>query len=313
MKTCFFILLLATLAGCSRDSERSPVSSSGSPVLATVNGRAITQDDFDAEIARRREASADAVMSSLIERQAMLIKAEASGIADTPAFKRAAENRLVSEWLAGAFQKERDAVTVSEDELEAAYNARKEQLFTRHPLARFAILYRKGKNTDELKNALAEAVAAFDKDRDTATNGGRLQGFGKIAADHSEDTVSRYRGGDIGWVGEGVASRVPQEVLDAGAALEVGSCAGPVTAGDGVYVVMKTAVRDASEVGFKEASPALRRRLLSEKRAAVEARFKADLMKDMAVERNAEPVINPSKEKKPEAVPDSPLLPVSLN
>lgn len=298
-----WILSILLICGCSR----SPVpQSSDSPILATVNGRVITQADFDAEAVRRPTASADTLLSNLIERQAMVIRAEAAGIADSPEFKYDTETRLITRYIDETYKKERDAVTVTDDELQAAYEARKEAMFSRPPLARYAILYRKGRDTAELKTALAEALAVFEQDRDAATNKGRLQGFGKVAADHSEDTISRYRGGDIGWTGEGVASRVPVDVLEAGAPLDVGVPTEPFAAGDGVYVIMKTAVRDASQLSFKEASPALRRRLLTEKQSTVEARFKAALMDGIDVRREAEPVFKPGA-KKPQPLPSSPL------
>ncbi len=294
------ICVICAICGCSKQTPQ--MSSVDSPILVTVNGRAITQADFNAEAARRVGATADTILSNLVERQVMLIRAEESGIADSPAFKRETENRLISEWLATTFQKERDAVTVTEAELEAAYAQRKEQLFMRQPLTRFAVLYRKGRDIDELKTALGEAVALFETDREAATNNGRLLGFGKIAADYSEDTVSRYRGGDIGWVGDDAASRVPSEVLAAGKGLGVGEWTVPFAAGDGVWVVMKTAEREASQIAFKEASSALRRRLLAEKHASVEARFKDDLMRGVKLEHKARPA-HTGPTKKPEAVP----------
>jgi hypothetical protein len=278
-------------------------------VLVTVGGRAVTQADFDDEAARRPGMAAEAVLSNLVERQAMLIRAEASEVARSPEFRRNTEDRLIGEWLATTLRKDRDAVTVTEEELQAAYNARREQLFTRPPLARYAILYRKGRNTDELSAVLAEGLARFEADRNGATNNDRLQGFGKIAADYSEDTLTRYRGGDIGWVGEEASSRVPAAMLAMGKLLDVGAVAGPVAAGDGVYVILKTAERDATQIDFKEAAPALRRRLVSEKQAALETRFKEGLMGGVAVVRKADPVAPPPV-KRTDAPPAFPMSPV---
>ena len=293
------VIICGLLGGC-REQQAD--------ALVTVNGRAITQADFDDEASRRPGMSAEAVLTNLIERQAMLIRAEASGVADTPVFKRDMENKLISEWLANTYRKDRDAVTITEEELQAAYEARREQLFSRPPLTRYAILYRKGSNTDELVKALSDALARFESDRDGLTNNGRIPGFGKISSDSSEDTVSRYRGGDIGWVGDETVSRIPAEVLVAGKALDVGAVAGPMPAGDGVYAIMKTAERDTTQIGFKEAAPALRGRLVSEKQAAVEARFKESLMGGVSVVHKAKPVAQPARKR--EDVP--PALPLPM-
>ena len=297
------LILLALLAGCSRNSQ-SVAEAPRSLVLATVEGRAITQAAFDEEVARRRLANssldADAVLRQLIEREAMLIKAEKAGIADSAAFRHETENRLISQWLSGTFHKERDSVGVTDEELAAAFEARKDGVFRQGAQNRLAILFRKGKNAEELKASLAEAVAEFLKDRDAATQKGRLTGFGTIAASHSEDTVSRYRGGDLGWfdADKPESSRVPQEVLAAGVAQAAGGVSKPLIAGDGVYVIMKSGVREAQQIAFKEAAPALRRKLLSEKRSAIETSFKTGLLADMKVEMKANPSFTPSPSAK---------------
>jgi peptidyl-prolyl cis-trans isomerase C len=260
MQRVFFtFILLVVFAGCSRKTPPHPEAPS-SPVLATVAGRAITQADFDEEIARRRDGpsapDADAVLRQLIEREAMLVKAEKAGLADSAAFRHETENRLISQWLSGTLHKEREAVCVTDAELEAAFNVRKDTLFRQGAQQRFAILFRKGKNVEELTSALTEAVAAFVKDRDAATQKGRLTGFGTIAANHSEDAISRYRGGDLGWfdVDKLDSSRVPKEVLAAGVAQPAGGVSEPLVAGDGVYVIMKSGAREAQQIALKEAS-----------------------------------------------------------
>lgn len=308
---CVLCVIGGLAAGCSRSP--SPVAAT-SPVLAEVGGRAITRADFDAEAGRRGAAgrpaaSAKTLLDEMIEREAMLVKAEASGIATNEAFRREAESRLLAQWVASTLAKERDGVAVTDEELKSAYEARKDSTLTASSLTRLAILYRKasGRVGDEavsaLEKRLAEGVAAFEKDRAGATNQGRLPGFGKIAADYSEDTVSRYRGGDLGWlnVAQGDHPRVPKEVLAAGAALAQGQVSAPVRAGDGVYVVMKDGERAAKQMTFQESVPLLRRRLLREKQHAVEARFKADVLRSVPVkivEGEAEKLALPKADNK---------------
>jgi parvulin-like peptidyl-prolyl isomerase len=291
MKRCnlWAVLAVCAICGCKKDGPAAV------DVVAEVGGRAITRADFEGEAARRRAAgrpaaSAKELLDEMIERQAMLIRAEASGIATNEAFRRDTESRLLSQWVASTLAKTRDAVSVTDEELKRAYEERKESVLTAAALTRLSILYRKVSGhaddaAEALEKALAEAVAAFEKDRAAATNNGRLPGFGKIAADSSEDTVTRYRGGDLGWldVSKGEHPRVPQAVLAAGAALEQGRVSAPVRAGDGVYVVMKDGERAAKQMSLQEAVPMLRRRLLREKQQAVEERFKAEVLGSVSV------------------------------
>jgi parvulin-like peptidyl-prolyl isomerase len=290
--TSFPALAFALLAGCSRDAAPAP----DAHVVAEVGGRTITRADFETEAAHRAASGRPAVsarelLDELIERQAMLVKAEASGIATNEAFRRETESRLLSQWVASTVAKKRDGVKVTDDELKRAYEERKDSVLTSAALTRLAILYRKvsGQTGDDaapaLTKTLADAVAAFEQDRAAATNGGRLPGFGKIAADMSEDTVTRYRGGDLGWLdlSRGDHPRVPEEVLAAGAALAQGQVSAPIRAGDGLYVVMKDGERAAKQMTYQEALPMLRRRLLREKQRAVEDRFKAEVLGSVSV------------------------------
>ncbi len=307
-------------AGCSRSPEPTVETS---PVVAEVGGRKITHADFDAEATRRRAAgrpaaSAQELLGEMIEREAMLVKAEASGIATSETFRSDTESRLLSQWVASTLAKTRDGVQVTDEELKASYEARKDTTLTAAPLTRLAILYRKvsGRIGDEvaqaLEKSLSEGVAAFEKDRAASTNNGRLPGFGKIAADYSEDTVTRYRGGDLGWLNleQGEHPRVPQEVLTAGAALAQSQVSAPIRAGDGIYVVMKDGERSAKQMTFQEAVPMLRRRLLREKQLAVEARFKADVLGSVpvkVVESEAGKLTLPKSDSRPVATSGTPL------
>ena len=306
--------------GC-KPKVKPPAGSS--PVVAEVGGRTITQADFEAEAARRRAsgnpvASAKALLGEMIEREAMLVKAEASGIARSEAFRRDSESRLLSQWVASTLAKARDGVEVTDEELKKAYEQRKDSVLTSAALTRLAILYRKVSSRAgndvalALEKSLAEGVAAFEKDRAASTNNGRLPGFGKIAADYSEDTVTRYRGGDLGWLnpGQGEHPRVPKEVLAAGAALSQGQVSAPIRAGDGVYVVMKDGERAAKQMTFQEAVPMLRRRLLHEKQRDVEARFKAEVLGSVpvkVVESEAGKLTLPKPEVRPAETAGMPL------
>ena len=104
--------------------------------------------------------------------------------------------------------------------------------------------------------------------------GGAAGGFGQVAAQYSDDQVSRYRGGDIGWLDEGNFSyRWPKAVLEAGYALEKGAHSPVIETDSGLFVVMKTDSRDESSSSFEEVKSSLRRELLAKKRAEIEAAF----------------------------------------
>lgn len=286
-------------SGCGRGGEGEPESARPAP-LASVNGVAITEDDFASEVQRRIDqgrplGDAESVLNELIEREAMLQKARTSPVMDDPDVRRELENQTLVKWLDRTLQEQKDAVTVTEADLRAAYEAEIDR-FSRPAMARLAILYREAHPNDpddtvtELRTVLESARAAYLADPAAATRDGRIPGFGTVAAEQSEHTISRYRGGDLGWIQAlaGQPERVPGPVLDAGFALPVGGVSGVIEAGDGLYVVMKQDERPAAVTPFEEAAVSLRRRALRDKQEAVERDFTRNLMAEADVEINPE-------------------------
>lgn len=252
--------------------------------LASVNGVAITEEDFAFEVQRRIESrrpvgDVESIVQDLIQRQMMLQQAESSGVLNDPVARRELENKMLTTWLDQSLKKEKDAVSVTDEELRRAYEENIGE-FTKPALVRLAILFRKispGESDESiaaLKSELEKGLAKFNADRAAASQNGRMKGFGSIAADFSEDAISRYRGGDVGWLPlDGSPSRLPSDVFNVGVGLETGEISDLIQAGDGLYVVMKSDQRNPEVTSFEEALPALRRRLISEKQANVEEEF----------------------------------------
>lgn len=299
------VAVLITLAGaaCDRRASAPPPAPAPAPEswVARVNGQPITAADVQAEIqrrtaARRAVADAETLVRELVERKAMLDEAARSPVMQDPAVRRELENRQLGQWLDRTLQVERDRVTVTDDELRAHFEAHPET-FQRPEMLRLAILYRKAnprdpaESSNELRDALQQARTTYLADPAAATQQGRLAGFGTVAAQASEDTLTRYRGGDLGWLTtEADRARLPAEVLAAGRALDVGGVSEVLAAGDGWYVVMKSDQRPAQATPFAEAAPGLRRQLIRLKQEAVERNFTSSLLARARVEMNPDQV-----------------------
>lgn len=297
---CLAALLLALAAGsggCGRQPEPGPAPAAPAP-LARVGTAVITLEDFAAEAGRRRAsgrlpADAATLLQEMIERQAMLQKAGAETARD-PEVKRELENLLLSRWREKSRQADRAATVVSDEDLRAAYDSDREA-WSRPEQARLAILYRRlapgagAAEIEQLTAALRKAVAEFKAAPTGATRGGRLQGFGVLAAEASEDTVSRYRGGDLGWLDVTRSDyRWPAEVVKVGFALRVGEVSDVLRAGDGLYVTLKSDARAASVTPFEEAATALRRKLMRAKQEGAERDFRRRLLAEFKVEIDRE-------------------------
>jgi peptidyl-prolyl cis-trans isomerase C len=308
-------MLLAGMAagGC---GKKAPPTAEPAP-LARVGDVAITEEDFAFEVRRRQETGrplgdSQTILKELIERQAMLQKAERSEIMQDPAIRRELENKQLGQWLDRSLQVERDAVRVTDDDLRAHYDAHPEA-FTHPEMSRLAMLYRQVslRDPEETKAALRAELeqgrAAFLADPAAATQNGQMPGFGAVAAQFSEDPGSRYRGGDLGWLEESSGEhRQPAAVIETGLALAPGAVSEVISAADGLYVVMKSDRRPARVAPFDEVAPALRRQLIRLKQEEVERRFMSNLMAEAKIE------INPDKAARlalpPAVVPAPPEL-----
>lgn len=286
--------LLLTPA-CSRKPESKPEDAP----LARVGKVSITESDFEREIQRRREAgrpieSADAILNEMIRRQAMLQRAESSDVMTDPAAQRERENQLLAQWRDRTIAQEKDRVSVSDEELRRFYERHQDKLGT-PAMTRLAILFRRlsphdpQEQQDAVRADLEAGREAYLKDPKAATQEGRLQGFGTVAAQYSEDTISRYRGGDVGWIQEGDADgRLPPEVIELGNRLNPGQVSEVTAIGEGLYVVMKCDQRAARAATFEDVAPTLRRRAIREKQDELERKFMDNLLAAASVQINTE-------------------------
>ena len=290
-------LTLLGTTGCGKKEGASEPA--GPPPLARVGDGVITEKDFEFEVRRRAETGRPAtdkseLLQEMIEREVMLQKAKSDEAMKDPDIRRSLENQLLTHWLDGTLQQAKNQVTVTDDELRAAYEADLAS-HTRPATIRVAMLYRKVNASDapeERENVRAALLAARDaylRDPAAATQGGRISGFGTLAADASEDTVSRYRGGDIGWYQPGQKNyRWPKPVMEAAFALNKGETSDVIEFEDGLYVVMKSDDRPSFVTPFEEAKVTMRRRMIRDKQAAVESQFRSDLMSGVRIEINNE-------------------------
>lgn len=302
--------LLAS-AGCSRRDAGQ--------VLAVVGDKEITAEEFarHLEAARARSPApvkAEELLRELVEREVLAQSAVKAGLMDDPEVREQMRDVLIATLKERRLAPQLEAVTVSEEEVAAAYEREKPSL-TRPDQARLAILYassapgEKQGGEDEVRLRL-EAAAQLARQQDLRSEKGEIKGFGALSVQHSEDQESRYRGGEIGWVERGrFPGRLDAAVIEAGFALETpGQISDVIATPKGCYVVKLLERRAASALPLEQAAPALRSRLLTEKQDQIQAAFQDQLRGGLRVEMHPERLAaiasaTPAKPSSPPSLP----------
>lgn len=261
------------------------------PILASVGEVAITPEDLLAEAARLQAAhhpvpDKETLLQDMVNHLALLQRAKAAGVDRELQVQREVGNLIIGRYLDRELQAKLVAVTVPTNEVREEYE-RQIAHFTQPAKARLALLRLDGgkKMSDtrraELRARLEEARRRALAQPAPAPRPDVPGGFGALAIEFSDDTASRYRGGDIGWLEAGRNTYPwPRPVIEAGFALEKGVVSELIEAENSFFLVMKTDVRAAVRTPFEQVQSSIRQRLLTQKRHALDAAFRQQALRD---------------------------------
>lgn len=281
---CALVLVIVATAGPVACKPTAP----GEVVLAEVGGRRITASDLRLEASRRHAArmpvpDKETLLQELVVHAALLESAEKAGTSKDPQVRRELENLLIGHWKDREWNRRIEAVTVTEQEVQAEFERNRDR-YTRPAQARFAVLSLKADagrtpadRRSELRARMEEALrGSRSASAQSPRDGGQI-GFGAISAQYSDDQVSRYRGGDLGWIERGKEpTRIPAEVMETGWYLAVGEVSAVIDTAEGFYLVMKCDDRQATVTPFEQVRGSLHQALLSRKRKETEESFRKE-------------------------------------
>ena len=271
-------VIAGVLGLCSSCSD-SPVPPADDEVLVRLKGDVITLADVEAEEARYRESGRPSVsrvdlMNCLIEFKAQSLRARELNLDDDPAIRRRMDQLLV----AALREREMSAAgeAVSAEEVRQAYQERIDD-YTRPAADRFAMLFlavdphASVQKRDDARRRLTEA-------RQLAlaqlTENPELQDFGELPLRFSDDQISRYRGGDIGWSTRGLPNgRLTEFVYSMALSLQPGEISELIEDESGIYLVMKTDFRPESIWPYDSVASSLRQKLIVARDQQVEQNF----------------------------------------
>lgn len=279
--------LLTAAASCLVSCQK-PAEDAALQVLAEVGGQSITVADLKAEADRRMKArqavpEKEVLLEEMVKHAAMLQRARSLGVEQDPEVRRRLETVLLAELIERELTPRMDAAGVSPEEIKAEYDRELER-YTHPEQARLALLRLDiGPKDSEAKRAEQRARMeearrkALEQPADTGRTRG-VRGFGSLSIEYSDDPISRYRGGDIGWLEQGQPIRYPKEVIEAGWALPIGEVSEIIEAADGLYLVRKTDARPATVTPLESVSAALRQQILVRKRREIEEAFRNEIL-----------------------------------
>jgi peptidyl-prolyl cis-trans isomerase C len=271
-------------------NTQATVSKSGEPVVAKVNGMAITQGDLDiaAEDVGQNmppmtteAAKRDYLITYVADMILIAQAAEAKKLSDTDDFKRQIafiRNKLLMETLMLSEGK----AAVSEAALHKVYDEATKQMTAEQEVRARHILV---ETEDEAKAIQAELKSGGD--------------FAELAKEKSKDTGAAAEGGDLGYF---TKEQMVPEFADVAFKMEAGQVSGPVKSPFGWHIIKVEDKRLRPVPEFDK----VRSQLETYVARKAQADYVGKLRADAKIERIDKPEAKPADTTAPEAKPAEP-------
>lgn len=290
--------------------------------LARLGDQAwISTAEFESEMQRRgagmagRAFSAEqqrALLDELIYRRAMVLRAERQGIDEQPEVRRGLDQILVNQVLRNELRPRQEQSDIPPEAIEAFYDEHADE-YTVPTRRRVAMIhFRAGaaasEETREQVRAEAEQVRSAALELDAS-----VRDFGLLARDHSAHQASRYRGGVLGWIGEGDSARYSYPEVVTRQALqmnETGGVSEVVEDDEGFYLVRLVAYEPSRTRSLEELADGIRQRLLRQRFIDVENEYREQVMSDYDIEIHQQRLADLAPDQPPP--PPEPEQPPSL-
>ena len=281
--TALGLVLLAASCG-----QRPPAPDP--EIVARVGDTAITRAQVLRAWERRQRGTAPltaaTVLADLVDEAAGYAQAQRSGFLDKPETQIALRQWVASRYREEAYRDLAASPEPSERELREAY-AERTNSFVRPPALNLAVILHEVPRTAtaEKRAEARQIVAGWRASILASTNASRA--FGQTASAHSDDSATRYRRGEIGWLSHAeLAARLAPEVVAAAAKLESGTLSEPLPGPRGFYLVQVIGRRGAEVRPFAEVEPTLRHQLRETKRLTSEAQLRVTVRSGLVIRTN---------------------------
>lgn len=292
-------LLLAVLLGLAIGfvlwADRSEQARAPDDWVARIGDRYIGAEEFGEEMRLRggnrpgqffTPEQRRALLDQLLYQEALVKRAHDAGIHEKPEVRRSRDQILVNQILQADLRPRQAAADIASEEIQAFYEANAEEYAIPARRRVAMIFFELGPNaSDQAREdirARAEAVRA-----EALALANEIPDFGMLARENSEHQASRYRGGVLGWIGEGNPSRYsyPEIVVETANATTEPGFISPVLEGeDGLYLVRLVDYQPRATRSLEELRDGIRQRLLRDRFNAVEQDFREETLAAADVE-----------------------------
>ena len=316
-------LLVGLAIGYALWGGRSAPPTAPDDWVARIGDRYISADEFGEEMRLRGGNRADrffsaeqrrALLDQLLYQNALVARAKAAGIHEKPEVRRSRDQILVNRILQAELRPRQADADIPPEEIRAFYEANAEEYAIparrRVAMIFFALGPNAGDQTREDTRARAEAVRV-----QALALADEIPDFGVLARANSDHQASRYRGGVIGWIGEGNPSRYsyPEIVVETANSMTEPGFISPVLEGeDGLYLVRLVDYQSRGVRTLEELQDGIRQRLLRDRFNAVELAYREETLDaaDIEVRPGAldqfQPDGAPPEQQRPEQPPSLP-------
>ena len=284
------LLAVVLLAGCGKkESQPEP------GVLAKGDGWSVRGDDFR-HWWSTRPGPADSpqarteALDRLVERASLAAAARKAGLESDPETVARIEAILITRLQEVQLAPQLEAVTVSEDEVRAVYDARRESAYTQPEAVRVAVLWFNTRGQQPLVDRYRPRLEQIRTEMMSGPDQfPAAAGFGPLAVGNTEHRASRLSGGDLGWLDVTPGSDSWRKtVLDLASTLKNPGELSEITAGsDGLFLVRLVERRAAAVKPFESVSAEIRRSLVDQQREKLREEFSGRILAESRPQRFA--------------------------
>lgn len=255
-KSLYLIFLLSVLVPAMTGCDQLKIGGNDSPVIAKINKKTITEDDFLREIDRvpewaraqfTGEEGKDKFLDELIKRELIFQDAKKMRLHKDEEYLAKVEEFEKMTLVSLILKKEvEEKAKVEDAEIRAFFDQNEDKFTVGSQIKASHILVQ----TEEEAKKIHERI---DKG----------ESFAKLAKSLSKDKVSAEKGGDLGYFERG---KMVPEFERAALDLKPGEVSRPVKTRFGYHIIKLTDIKKGKQANFEQSKESITRQLLSQKR-----------------------------------------------